>query len=150
MFRQGRGCMYLVFAIRQVCEKHLANGKCAFWAFMELEEAYDTIDRQGMRQMLRVYGVGGKLLKGIQNFYADSRACVRVGMDVSEWFPVNVGLRRGCVISPWLFNVYMDDVVREVNARMPRKWLKLLSVNDGRFEINHLLFADDTALVADS
>ena len=42
------------------------------------------------------------------------KACVRVGSDVSEWFPVNVGLRRGCVMSPWLFNVYMDRVVREV------------------------------------
>ena len=36
---------------------------------------------------------------------------------MSEWFPVNVGLRQGCVLSPWLFNVYMDGVVREVNVR---------------------------------
>ena len=71
-------------------------------------------------------------------------------MDVSEWFPVNVGLRQGCVMSPWLFNVFMDGVVREVNARVLGKGLELLSVNDGKFEINQLLFADDTALVADS
>ena len=70
-----------------------------------------------MWQMLRVYGVGGKLLKAVKSFYVDSRACVRVGNDVSEWFPVNVGLRQGCVMSPWLFNVYMDGVVREVNVR---------------------------------
>ena len=56
-FRQGRGCMNQVFAVRQVCEKHLANGKDVFWAFMDLEKAYDTIDRHGMWQMLRVYGV---------------------------------------------------------------------------------------------
>ena len=43
-----------------------------------------------MWQMLRVYGVGGKLLKAVQSFYVDSRACVRVGNDVSELFPVNV------------------------------------------------------------
>ena len=54
----------------------------------------------------------------MQSFYADSRACVRVGNDVSEWFPVNVGLRQGCVMSPWLFNVYMDGVVRDVNVRV--------------------------------
>ena len=69
---------------------------------------------------------------------------------MSEWFPVNVGLRQGCVMSPWLFNVYMDCVMREVNARVLGKWLELLSVNDDRFEINQMLFADDTALVADS
>ena len=53
-------------------------------------------------------------------------------------------------MSPWLFNVYMDGVVREVNVRVLGKGLELLSANGGRFEINHLLFADDTALVADS
>ena len=100
--------------------------------------------------MLRVYGVGGKLLKPVQSFYVDSRACVRVGNDVSEWFPVNVGLKQGCVMSPWLFNVYMDLVVREVNVRVLGKGLELLGANGGRFEINQLLFADDTALVSDS
>ena len=100
--------------------------------------------------MLRVYGVGGKLLTAVQSLYIDSRACVRVGNDVSEWFPVNVGLRQGCAISPWLFNVYRDGVVREVNVRVLGKRLELLNANGGRFEINQLLFADDTALVADS
>ena len=47
----------------------------------------------------------GKLLKAVQTFYIDSRACVRVGNDVSEW-------------SPWLCNVYMDGVLREVNVRV--------------------------------
>ena len=75
---------------------------------MNLEKVCDTIDRQGRWQMLRVYGVGEKLLKAVQSFYTDSRACVSLGMDVSEWFPVNVGLRQGCVMSPRLFNVYMD------------------------------------------
>ena len=102
-----------VFAVRQVCEKCLANWKDVFWAFMDFEMAYDTIDRHGMCQVLRVRGVGRKLLKAVQCFYIDSRACVRMGNDVSEWFPVNVGLRQGCVMSLWLFNVYMDGAVRE-------------------------------------
>ena len=57
-FRRGGGCMDQVLAVRQVCKKYLANGKDVFWAFMDLEKAYDTIDRHGMWQMLRVYGVG--------------------------------------------------------------------------------------------
>ena len=73
-----------------------------------------------------------------------------MGNVASEWFPVNVGFKQGCVMSPWLFNVYMDGVVREVNVRVLGKGLKLLSANGGRFEINQLLFADDTALVAAS
>ena len=67
-----------------------------------------------------------------------------------EWFPVNVGLRQGCVMSPWLFNVYIDGVVREVNVRMLETGLDLQSSNGNMLEINQLLFADDTALVADS
>ena len=62
----------------KVCEKYLANEKDVFWPSMDLEKAYDTIDRHGMWQMLRVCGVGGKLLKAVQSFYIDSRACVRV------------------------------------------------------------------------
>ena len=68
-----------------------------------------------------MYGVGGKLLKAVQSLYIDSKACkrlvlvivrlVRVQNDVSEWFPDNVGLRQGCVMSPWLFNVYMNGMV---------------------------------------
>ena len=53
-------------------------------------------------------------------------------------------------MSPWLFNVYMDGVVRDVNVRVLGKRLDLFSANGGRFEINQLLFADDTAQVADS
>ena len=51
------------------------------------------------------------ILKAVQSFYIDSGACVLVGNDVSEWFLVNVGLRQGSVMSPWLFNVYVDGVV---------------------------------------
>ena len=53
-------------------------------------------------------------------------------------------------MSLWLFSVYTDGVVREVNVMMFGKGLEQLSANDSRFETNQLLFADDTALVADS
>ena len=129
-FRQFRGCMDQVFVVTQVCEKYLANGKDVFYVFRDL----DTIDRHGIWQMLRVCGVLGKFLKAVQSFYIDSRACVQVGNDVSEWFLVNVELRQGCVISPWLFNVYTDGLVREVNVRALGKGLELLSANGGRFE----------------
>ena len=82
------------------------------------------------------------MLKAVKSFHVDSCGWVWVGNDVSEWFPLNVGLRQGYVMHPWLFNVYMYGVVREVNARV-------LSVSGGRFEINQQLFANDTALMAD-
>ena len=59
---------------------------------------------------------------------------------MSELFPVNVGLSQGCVMSPWLFNVYIYGVVRVANVRVLGKGLELLSANGGRFVINQLLF----------
>ena len=149
-FRQSRGCMDKWVCSKAYCENYLANGKDIFLTFMDLEKAYDTIDWHGMWKMLRVYGVGGTLLKAVQSFYIDSRTCFRLGNDLSEWFPVNVGLRHGCVMSPWLFNVHTKGVVRDLNVMVHGKVLELLSANGGRFEINQLLFTDNTALVADS
>ena len=65
-----------VFAISQVCEKYLANGKDVFWVFMDLEKQYDTIDQHGMWQIIKLYGVGGKMLKAVPNFSKDSSMCV--------------------------------------------------------------------------
>ena len=59
--------------------------------------------------------INGKLLKGIKSFYRNSRACVRVNRNVSDYFNVDVGLREGCVMSPWLFNVFMDSVIRRMD-----------------------------------
>ena len=59
-FRQGRGCMDQVFAVRQVRKKYLVNVKYVFWAW----------------QMLRVHGVGGKVMKAVQIFYVYSIGCL--------------------------------------------------------------------------
>ena len=118
-------------------------------AYMNLKEVYDRVDRNAMWNVLRIFGIGGRLLQGVKSLYEDSKACVRVGNEVSEWFPVRVGLRQGCVMSPWLFNLFIDGVVREVNARVLGRGLKLLDGND-EWEMNQLLFADDTVVVADS
>ena len=128
-FRSRRGCVDQLFVVKQLYEKFLAKGKDLFWAFMDLEKANNRVDRDALWQMLRLYGVGGKLLKAVQNSYVDSKACLRIGGEVSEWFSVNVGVRQGCVMSPWLFNLYMDGVVREVQARTLGRGAQL--VGDG-------------------
>ena len=53
-------------------------------------------------------------------------------------------------MSPWLFNLYIDEVVREVNASMVGHGLKPTDVNENALQLNQLLFADDTVVVADS
>ncbi len=54
-FRKGRGCVDQIFTVGQVWEKYLAEGKDVFWAFMDLEKAYDRIDREGLWTVLRLF-----------------------------------------------------------------------------------------------
>ncbi len=88
--------------------KFLEKDRKLFAAFMDLEKAYDRVDRMGLWDTLRVCGVGGQLLEGIRFFYENASASVRVNGELGESFSVEVGVRQGCVMSPWLFNIYMD------------------------------------------
>ena len=99
-FRRGRGCTDQIFIVREICEKYLGKGKDVYFAFLDLEKAYDRVDRDAMWNVLRLYGIGGRLLQGVKSLYVSSKTCVRVENEMSEWFPVRVGLRQGCVMSP--------------------------------------------------
>ena len=100
-----------------------------------------------MWNVLEEFGVLGRLGRGIKALYNNCRMCVRVGREESEKFEVGRGLRQGCVISPWLFNMVMESVCR----RMVREGKGIELVDErGRWEVNMVLFADDTVLVAKS
>ena len=78
--------------------------KCKVYVgFIGLEKVYDRVNREALWQMLRMYDVRGKLLSGIKSMYVDSSACVRV--KGGERFRKDSGVRQGCIMSPWLFNV---------------------------------------------
>ena len=80
--------------------------KDIFWAIMDLEKTLDTIDRHGILADAKSVWSGGKLLKAVQSFDVESKACVRVRMDVIECrFPVNVGSKQGDV-SMVVYHIY--------------------------------------------
>ena len=76
--------------------------------FMYLEKAYDRVNREVLWYVLGMYDVGGKRLSGIESMYVDNSAGVRVKGGEREWFRIDSGVRQGCIMSAWLFNVYMD------------------------------------------
>ena len=76
--------------------------------------------------MLRMYDVGGKLLNGIKRMYVDSLACVRFKWGESERFRIDSGVRQGCIMSLWFFNVYMDAVIKEVEMGMGRMGVRFM------------------------
>ena len=75
-------------------------------AFMNLEKAYDKVCRKALWRVLHECGVDGYLISIMSSLYNESRACVRMGSRVVEYFEVRRRLRQGCVISSRLFNIF--------------------------------------------
>ena len=117
-FRQGRSWVDQIFTVRQLSEKILDKNRQMAVACADLEKAYDKVCRDKLWCVLDEYGVKGKLMRAIRSLYEGSEACVRVGGMLSGWFPISQGVRQGCVLSSWLFNVFMDRIMREVMERL--------------------------------
>ena len=148
-FREGRGCVDQIFTVRILAEKYLERGKRLYLAFVDLEKAYDRVDRNALWQVLRVYGVGGRLLKAVQSLYEGATAVVRANGVMSGSFELKMGLKQGCVMSPWLFNIFMDGVLREMKARTLGRGVAL-NLEGRQWKLSSVLFADDAVLVAES
>ena len=81
--------------------------------------------------------------------YDGRKACVRVNGSLSEWFDIDSGVRQGCVMSPWLFNVFMDGVMKEVRMRINGMGIGL--ERDGiEWTLSDLMYADDVVFMAKS
>ena len=81
--------------------------------FIDLQKAYDSVDRELLWVVLARFGVPEKMLTVIRQFHEGMRA--RVGTDDgehSEWFDITQGLRQGCVLSPLLFKIFFAAVTR--------------------------------------
>ena len=89
--------------------------------FTNLEKAYDRVNREVLLQVLRMYEMGDKLLNGIKSIYVNSLICVRVKGCESKCFRISSGVRQVCIMSPWLFNVYVNAVMKKTKMEMGRK-----------------------------
>ena len=109
--------------------------------FIDLEKAYDGVNREALWQVL----------SGMKSMYVDSSACVRVKGGESERFRIESGVRQGCIMSLWLFNAYMDAVMKKVKmgVEMGRRGVRFLE--DGReWKLPGLSYADDLVLCGES
>ena len=104
-FREGRECVDQIFTLKHIGEKAQGKKRRVYLGFIDLEKAYDRFNREVLWQVLRMYDVWGKLLGGIKSIYVDSLACVIVKGGESKRFGINGGVRQGCIMSPWFFNI---------------------------------------------
>ena len=96
-------------------------GVSLFMCFIDLQKAYDTVDRTLLRQVLTRIGVPPQMIAFIPQFHDGVKARVRPGDGASsDWFEVEQGLRQGCVLSPLLFNIFAAvlTVVPKYSARI--------------------------------
>lgn len=84
----------------------LSEREETIYAFMDMENACDRVNRKGLWEVLTMHGGEGWLLNAVTMFYNRNVACVRIDGECSVRFPVSVLVRQGYVTSPWLFNVH--------------------------------------------
>ena len=110
--------------------------------FMDLDKVYDTVNWEAQWQVLRMYDVGGKFLSVIKSMYVNSLACKRVKGGESECFRIKIGVRQGCIMSPWLFSMYMDAVMKVGMGKMGVRFLE----EEKECRLHDLLYTDYSVL----
>ena len=90
-------------------------------------------------------GIPDHLTCLLRNLYAGQEATVRTGHETTDWFQIRKGVRQGCILSPCLFNLYAEYIMRNAGLELAQAGIKI-----ARRNINNLRYADDTTLVAES
>ena len=90
-------------------------------------------------------GIPDHLTCLLRNLYAGQEATVRSGHGTTDWFQIGKGVRQGCILSPCLFNFYAEYIMRNAGLEEAQAGIKI-----ARRNINHLRYADDTTLMAES
>ena len=115
-FMPGKGTTDAIFIMRQVQEKHQARKKKLYYAFVDLENAFDRVRREVVRWALWKLGVDQWLISTVMALYTEACTVVRTDAGLSARFEVNVGLHPGSVLSPLLFAAVMDVVFSEAGV----------------------------------
>ena len=90
-------------------------------------------------------GIPDHLTCLLRNLYAGQEATVRTGHGTTDWFQIGKGIRQGCILSPCLFNLYAEYIMRNAGLEEVQAGIKIAGRN-----INNLRYADDTTLMAES
>ena len=116
--------------------------KDLYVCFIDYEKAFDRIKHGEMVRMLESIGVDGKDIRLIKNLYWNQKASFKIEEEFSDWVEVKRGVRQGCVMSPDLFSLYGEFIMRETEV--------VCGVRVGGQNVNNIRYADDTVLIADS
>ena len=144
-FRKGRGTRQQIANICWMIKKARELQKNIYFCFIDYAEAFDFVDCNKMWKILKEMGIPDHLSCLLRNLYAGQEATVRTGHGTTDWFQIGKGERQGCILSPCLFNLYAEYIMRNAGLDEAQAGIKI-----ARRNINNLRYADDTTLMSES
>ena len=138
-FRKGRGTRDQIANICWIIKKAREFQKNIYFCFINYAKYFDCV------KILKEMGIPDHLTCFLRNLYAGQKATVRTGHGTTDWFQIGKGVHQGCILSPCLFNLYTEYIMRNAGLEEAQAGIKIAGRN-----INNLRYTDDTILMAES
>ena len=140
-FRKARGTRDQIVNIHWIIEKARKFQKNIYFCFIDYAKAFDCVDHNKLWKIFQEMEIPDHLTCLLRNLYAGQEATVRTGHGTTDWFQVGKGVCQGCILSPCLFNLYSEYIMRNAGLEEAQAGIKISGRN-----INNLRYADDTTL----
>ena len=143
-FRRGRGSRDQIANICWIIKKAREFQKNVYVCFIDYAKTFDCVDHNKLWKILKEMGIPDHLTCLLRNLYADQEATVRTGHGTTDWFQIGKGVRQGSILSPSLFNLYAEYIMRNSGLDETQTGIKIARKN-----INNLRYVHDTTLRAE-
>ena len=125
--------------IRWIMEKARELQKNIYFCFLDYAKAFDCVDHMKLWKILQLMGIPDHLTCLLKNLNAGQEGTVRTGHGTTDWFQIRKGVHQGCMLSPCLFNLYAEYIMRNAGLEEAQAGIKI-----ARRNINNLRHVDDT------
>ena len=115
------------------------------YSYTDYAKAFDCVDHNKLWKILKEMGIPDNLTCLLRNLYEGKEATVKTGHGTTHWFQIGKGVHQGYIVSPCLFNLYAEYIMRNAGLEEAQARIKI-----ARRNINNLRYADDTTLMAES
>lgn len=149
-FRKGRSCAEQIFNLKNILRLRTLRGVNTVVIFVDFKKAYDSIDRQSLFKTLQELGIDRKTRKLIEQTLTNTSSKVKFLGEISEPFEIKTGVRQGDGLSPILFNLILEKVMRTWKQEMEKENIRGIQLGrrKGNLVVECLAFADDIAIIA--